>query len=130
MCIRDSFICHPRKTEAFLRKGDISGTADLTNAADNVFMVHRVNADFMMRYRSVYPKLEIQPDVGNVVEIMKNRDLGVVDEMIKLYFDRRSRTMSDVKGLPPQHAWSEKIEQMLMEGFTRVNQGELPMEWR
>ena len=79
---------------------------------------------------SVYPKLEIQPDVGNVVEIMKNRDLGVVDEMIKLYFDRRSRTMSDVKGLPPQHAWSEKIEQMLMEGFTRVNQGELPMEWR
>ena len=65
-----------------------------------------------------------------VVEIMKNRDLGVVDEMIKLYFDRRSRTMSDVKGLPPQHAWSEKIEQMLMEGFTRVNQGELPMEWR
>ena len=124
------FICHPRKTEAFLRKGDISGTADLTNAADNVFMVHRVNADFMMRYRSVYPKLEIQPDVGNVVEIMKNRDLGVVDEMIKLYFDRRSRTMSDVKGLPPQHAWSEKIEQMLMEGFTRVNQGELPMEWR
>lgn len=124
------FICHPRKTEAFLRKGDISGTADLTNAADNVFMVHRVNADFMMRYRSVYPKLEIQPDVGNVVEIMKNRDLGVVDEMIKLYFDSRSRTMSDVKGLPPQHAWSEKIEQMLMEGFTRVNQGELPMEWR
>lgn len=124
------FICHPRKTEAFLRKGDISGTADLTNAADNVFMVHRVNADFMMRYRSVYPKLEIQPDVGNVVEIMKNRDLGVVDEMIKLYFDCRSRTMSDVKGLPPQHAWSEKIEQMLMEGFTRVNQGEPPMEWR
>jgi hypothetical protein len=50
--------------------------------------------------------------------------------MIKLYFDRRSRTMSGVKGLPPQHAWSEKIEQMLMEGFTRVNQGELPMEWR
>ena len=47
-----------------------------------------------------------------------------------IYFDRRSRTMSDVKGLPPQHAWSEKIEQMLMEGFTRVNQGELPMEWR
>ena len=79
---------------------------------------------------TTFDAFEIQPDVGNVVEIMKNRDLGVVDEMIKLYFDRRSRTMSDVKGLPPQHAWSEKIEQMLMEGFTRVNQGEPPMEWR
>ena len=74
------FICHPRKTDAFLRKCDISGSADLTNAADNVFMVHRVNADFMCKYRSVYPKLNISPDVGNVIEIMKNRDLGVVDE--------------------------------------------------
>ena len=25
------FICHPRKTDGFLRKGDISGTADITN---------------------------------------------------------------------------------------------------
>ncbi len=36
-------------------------------------MVHRVNA---MRYRSVYPKLEIQPDVEMWWQIMKNRDLG------------------------------------------------------
>ena len=40
------FICHPRKTEAFPRKGDISGTGDITNVADNVFMVHRVNVGF------------------------------------------------------------------------------------
>ncbi|MBQ8160220.1 MAG: AAA family ATPase [Clostridia bacterium] len=124
------FICHPRKTEAFLRKGDISGTADLTNVADNVFMVHRVNADFMMRYKTVYPKLVIDQDVSTVIEIMKNRDLGVVDEIIKLYFDRRSRTLSDVKGLPPQHAWTEKMEQITMQDFTVVDNAELPAEWR
>lgn len=124
------FICHPRKTEAFPRKGDISGTADITNAADNVLMVHRVNADFMMRYKTVYPKLMIEPDVSTVIEVMKNRDLGIVDEIIKLYFDRRSRTMSDVKGLPPQHAWTEKIEQMTMPGFTEVDDPDLPKEWR
>lgn len=128
------FICHPRKTEAFLRKGDISGTADLTNAADNVFMVHRVNADFMTKYRSVYPKLEIPADVGNVIEIMKNRDLGVVDEMIKLYYDKRCKTMSDVKGLPPQHAWTEKIEQISMDGCIQVPDSDLPddfpQDWR
>lgn len=124
------FICHPRKTEAFPRKGDISGTADITNAADNVLMVHRVNADFMMRYKTVYPKLVIEPDVSTVIEVMKNRDLGIVDEIIKLYFDRRSRTMSDVKGLPPQHAWTEKIEQMTMPGFTEVDDPDLPEEWR
>lgn len=124
------FICHPRKTEAFPRKGDISGTADITNAADNVLMVHRVNTDFMMRYKTVYPKLVIEPDVSTVIEVMKNRDLGIVDEIIKLYFDRRSRTMSDVKGLPPQHAWTEKIEQMTMPGFTEVDDPDLPKEWR
>lgn len=124
------FICHPRKTEAFPRKGDISGTADITNAADNVMMVHRVNADFMMRYKTVYPKLVIEPDVSTVIEIMKNRDLGIVDEIIKLYFDRRSRTLSDVKGLPPQHAWTEKIEQLTMDGFTVVDNAELPEDWR
>lgn len=124
------FICHPRKTEAFPRKGDISGTADITNAADNVMMVHRVNADFMMRYKTVYPKLVIEPDVSTVIEIMKNRDLGIVDEIIKLYFDRRSRTMSDVKGLPPQHAWTERIEQMTLSGFTEVDDADLPEDWR
>lgn len=69
------FICHPRKTESFLRKGDISGTADITNIADNVFMVHRVNVDFMGRYKTVYPQLEIPRNVSTVVEVMKNRDL-------------------------------------------------------
>ena len=47
-----------------------------------------------------------------------------------LYFDKRSRTMSDIKGLPPQHAWSEKIEQISMNGFTVVDNAELPDEWR
>ena len=72
----------------------------------------------------------IEPDVSTVIEVMKNRDLGIVDEIIKLYFDRRSRTMSDVKGLPPQHAWTEKIEQMTMPGFTEVDDPDLPKEWR
>ena len=124
------FICHPRKTEAFLRKGDISGTSDITNVADNVFMVHRINADFLSRYKMVYPKLVIPVGVGNALEIMKNRDLGVVDEMVMLYFDKRSRTMSDVKGLPPQHAWSERIAQVSMHEFTPVDDAELPEEWR
>ena len=124
------FICHPRKTEAFLRKNDISGTADITNTADNVFMIHRVNADFMCRYKMVYPKLEIPADAGNVIEIMKNRDMGVQDEMIMLYFDRTCKLMSDVRGLPPQHSWTEQIEQLTMEGFIPVSNEELPPEWR
>lgn len=111
------FICHPRKTESFLRKNDISGSGDLTNTADNVFMVHRVNNDFMTRVKEIYPKLKIPPDVGNAVEIMKNRDLGVVDEMILLYFDGTCKTMTDIKGGVPGYRWTE--------GFTVVNSNEI-----
>lgn len=125
------FICHPRKTDAFLRKSDISGSSDLSNAADNVFMVHRVNADFMARYKSFYPKLEIPVDAGNVIEIMKNRDIGVVDEMIMLYFDPTCKCMSDIKGYFPTHKWIEKIEQLTIDGFTPVDEPEgFPEEWR
>ena len=81
-------------------------------------------------FRADSPRIETMPDVGNVIEIMKNRDLGVVDELIPLYFDKRSRTMTDVKGLPPQHAWSEKVEQLIMQGFTIVSNDNLPQEWR
>ena len=114
------FICHPRKTESFLRKNDISGSGDLTNTADNVFMVHRVNNDFLTRVKEVYPKLSIPPDVGNAVEIMKNRDLGVVDEMILLYFDSTCKTMTDIRGGVPAYRWTEGytvVDSKQIEGF-------------
>ena len=106
------FICHPRKTESFLRKNDISGTSDLSNTADNVFMVHRINTDFMLRVKEVYPKLTIPPDAGNAIEIMKNRDLGVVDEIILLYYDKTCKTMTDIKGGIPGYSWHEKFIQV------------------
>lgn len=125
------FIAHPRKTDGFLRKGDISGTADITNSADNVFMVHRINADFLMRYKSVYPKLEIPTEAGNAIEIMKNRDMGEVDSLIMLYFDKPSKTMSDVKGMTMQHNWFEKLEQMSLDGFIPIDSpDDFPKEWR
>ncbi len=120
------FICHPRKSEAFLRKTDISGTADITNAADNVFMVHRVNADFRSLYHSVYPQITVPEEAGNVIEIMKNRDLGICDELIPLYYDRRCKTLSDIRGVAPRHAWNDPPEQQEM---TLVSDPELPEEW-
>lgn len=46
--------------------------------------------------------------------------------MIVLYFDKRSRTMSDVKGLPPQHAWSEKLDQVMLEESSLMEDIEAP----
>jgi len=89
------FVCHPRKAVGFIRKDDISGTADLTNAVDNVIMCHRVNEDFKKRAGEFYGKPVIQSFVdkgySNCIEVMKNRDLGYQDELIGLYFEKESK---------------------------------------
>ena len=89
------FVCHPRKANGFLRKADISGTADLSNSADNVFMVHRVNNDFKNLAKQFIGEKEAEKyyNFSNVIEIMKNRDLGYQDEMIGLYFEVESKRL-------------------------------------
>ena len=92
-------VCHPRKAASFLRKDDISGTADLTNAVDNVFIVHRVGNDFIQRAREFYGDQEASSyyGYGNVIEICKNRDLGIVDSLCGFYFEVQSkRFLNDV----------------------------------
>lgn len=87
-------VCHPRKSTTFLRKEDISGTADLTNAVDNVLIVHRVGQDFARAGKEFYGKrIEEYTSYGNVIEICKNRDMGAVDELIGMYFEIPSKRM-------------------------------------
>ena len=83
------FVCHPRKTTTFLRKVDISGSADLTNIADNVFIMHRVNNDFRIRASELFGWNEGNPIFGfsNVIEICKNREYGVEDYFCGLLFE-------------------------------------------
>lgn len=91
------FICHPRKPIGFLRKEDISGTADLTNAVDNVIMCHRVNNDFKKNANAFFDKALITNfiDFGytNCIEVMKNRDIGIQDELIGMYFEPESKRL-------------------------------------
>lgn len=93
------FVCHPRKSTSFLRKYDISGTADLTNIADNVFIVHRVNNDFkkqtseMFKWKSDHELY----DFDNIVEICKNREQGIQDMFIGQYFEIETKRFLNYK---------------------------------
>ena len=93
------FVCHPRKSTSFLRKYDISGTADLTNIADNVFIVHRVNNDFkkqtqeMFKWKSDYELY----DFDNIIEICKNREQGIQDMFIGQYFEIETKRFLNYK---------------------------------
>ena len=105
------FVCHPRKPNGFLRKADISGTADLTNAADNVFMMHRVNNDFMRNASEYLGKgiADRYKDYTNVIEVMKNRDLGVADEIIGLYFEQESKRMKNNISENRMYGWGADL---------------------
>ena len=86
-------VAHPRKVTTLLRKTDISGSSDLTNAVDNVFIVHRVNDDFMKAGADFWGKKKIDDlaGFGNCVEIAKNRMYGVVDSICGMYYEVESR---------------------------------------
>lgn len=95
--IHIAFVAHPKKAAGFLRFDDISGTADLGNAVDDAFIVHRVNEDFkrlsqeMFKWKLDDPKYES----SNVIEIVKDRDGGTQDFFIPLYFEVRSRRLKN-----------------------------------
>ena len=103
------FVCHPRKSTGFLRKDDISGTADLTNAVDNVVMCHRVNNDFRTKakdyfdHKTIYDFLE--NEYTNCIEIMKNRDLGAQDVLIGTYYEPESKRFLNEKYENITYGW-------------------------
>lgn len=93
------FVCHPRKSTSFLRKYDISGTADLTNIADNVFIVHRVNNDFKKQTQEMF-KWKSDHEIynfDNIVEICKNREQGIQDMFIGQYFEVETKRFLNYK---------------------------------
>lgn len=86
-------VAHPRKTSGLLRKIDVAGTADLTNAVDNVLIVHRVNNDFT-KFAGEFFGHETASQYfkyGNVIEVCKNRDGGVMDYIMGVYFEVESK---------------------------------------
>ncbi len=101
------FVCHPRKSTAFLRKIDISGSSDLTNIADNVFIMHRVNRDFERQTKEMFKWHDDNPiyQYSNVIEICKNREYGVQDAFAGLYFEIESKRLLNKKGEIKKYGW-------------------------
>lgn len=107
------FVAHPKKTEGFIRKTDISGNSDLTNAPDNVFIVHRVNEDFK-RLAGLYfgwNKGDQIFNYDNVIEICKNRDLGEMDYLAGLYFEKQSKRFTCEKDEYRKYGWDTTISE-------------------
>ena len=92
-----AFVAHPKKAAGFLRFDDISGTADLGNAVDDAFIVHRNNEDFRRMSSEMFHWKDDNEvyDGTNVIEIVKDRDGGTQDVFIPLYYEARSKRLKN-----------------------------------
>lgn len=101
------FVAHPRKAQGFLRLDDISGSADLSNAVDNAFIVHRNNEDFRRLSQQMFQWHEDNPVYKgtNVIEVAKNRDDGVQDLFIPLWYEAESKRLKNSESEMISYGW-------------------------
>jgi len=121
------FVAHPRKAMGFLRLDDVGGSGSLGNLVDNAFIVHRNNKDFKNGYKTYMGKAWADPSGedtnDNVIEIVKERETGMQDVFIPLWFDIRTRRLKNDPGEVTVYGWD-------YDGFIgeSVNTDDLPWE--
>jgi archaellum biogenesis ATPase FlaH len=93
------FVAHPRKAMGFLRLDDVGGSGSLGNLVDNAFIVHRKNSDFQKGYDSNFGKgkcdRKFNSLVDNVIEVVKERETGMQDVFIPLYYEQSTRRLKN-----------------------------------
>lgn len=112
------FVAHPRKAQGFLRLDDISGSADITNAVENAFIVHRVNNDFKRLTKQMFYWSDEEPvyQATNVVEIAKDRDGGTQDVFIPLWYEMETKRLKNYQSENVIYGWDKS------DGFTSVDE--------
>lgn len=106
-------VCHPRKesgAQTLLRKESIAGSSDLSNAVQNVAIVHRCGEDFCKRASEFFgkDKAEKYMEYDNVVEICKNRSYGVVDYLTGMYYEVETKRFKNYKAEHVVYGWQEE----------------------
>lgn len=110
-------VCHPRKEGGFLRKESISGTADLTNLADSVIIIHRIGKDFEQRAGEFFGKDKVLPYLkyNSVIEVCKSRSMGVIDLLVGMYYEVESRRLKNEISENIVYGWQEQPAQLTFE---------------
>ena len=134
--IHVALVAHPRKTISFLRLMDVAGSANIGNLIDSAFIVHRVNHDFKKGFLDEFCKKGTkEEDVmlfnsTNVIEIAKDREVGIQDEFIPLWYEIDSRQMHNSRTEVIKFKWTtEWAEKEIEEEFMDVDDSvELPWD--
>lgn len=117
--IATHLVVHPKKSEGFLRKNDVSGAKTLTDLADNVFFVHRWNLDTQNAAKEfllpqVFRELN-ESGTTNIVEVIKQREFGEAEGHIyKLFYESESRRLRNDIAEYVHYGWEEHPQEATM----------------
>lgn len=105
-------VMHPNKSLGFLRPNSISGSGNMPDLAQNIFIAHRINRDFETSARDFLSKAVLDDILSsgctNVIEICKCRDKGAaVGEFIKLWFEIESNRLKSDPFEVINYNWQE-----------------------
>lgn len=111
-----AFVAHPRKSVGLLRKEDISGSQNISDAVDDVFIVHRVNKDFTARSTNAQDKNNalsktdriFTENATNCIEICKDRGFGTQDYFIPLWYEVETKRLKNDKAENYLYGWERK----------------------
>lgn len=126
-------VAHPRKQNFFLRREGISGSADLSNIADNVILIHRVGKDFETRAKEFFGEEQatMYMNYSTILEVSKNRSMGVTDFITGLYYEPESRRLKNSIAENVIYGWYEQPVQSVI--FDGSGEFDIPIEadvWR
>ena len=104
-------VAHPRKTTSFIRKNDISGTSAIIDAADYIFIIHRVNNDFRKAGGDFFGQQYIQTffNFSNVLEVAKDRMMGTQDYLVGMYYEIESRRFKNTNDEKIVYGWRDDV---------------------
>lgn len=107
-------VAHPNKSRGFLRSDFISGTGDIANKADYIFLLHRIDFDFENNAKLFLPKPVLynilKSDCTNCIEIDKCRDRGIAKgKFVYLYFEKESNRLKNDISENIIYNWNDQI---------------------
>lgn len=118
-----SFVCHPTKVKTLIRKEDVSGSSDLTNAVDNVFLFHRNTTDFKNRAKEYFNWTDSHPIFAfdNIIEIAKDRENGAIEKLCGFYFQVESKRLLNYKEENIRYGWDYAPKQIAIKNEDNSN---------
>lgn len=131
--IATHLVIHPKKSEGYLRKNDVSGAKTLTDLADCVFFVHRWNQDTQNAAKEfmtskVFSEL-VSSGTTNIVEVIKHREFGEAEGHIyKLYYEPESRRLKNEIAENVIYGWGAEPTESTM-SFETYQEPQNDMPW-